>query len=255
MNDRRVFLNALGMTLLDCLSSRWINAKSAGSEGPLIFYAGRSGRFGYRTTSKVIIGGLLAPKNVANQLEVELETLAQELNFRIPLHFSTNKHNLEFYRQALGAAFDRHGLAFVGIRIAHPSWPKQRSVWEYWRRSAKLKALSGVSQKVPLHFCTLKRDFDADRRIYNYVVKALPPDSGFQIYPDAEQSPRAMQLSGLLAKCLNAPQRLESKDEYFAEYGSSHKNAMVRETFTVFELNRIDEEVDSDRLKLRHISF
>lgn len=256
MLERRFFLYALSVMIFDFLSSKNVNVRANSFDGQLRFYAGRSGRFGYSETPKVIIGGLTASQNVANELENELETLAEKLDFRIPLRYSTNKHNLTYYKSAIEIAFDQPSVSFTGIRISYPNWPSDDSgIREYWRRGAESMALASVAVDQSLHISTLQHDFGADKRIYDYVKNELPSGSDIQIYQSTAQSPRIMQLSGLLAKCLNSPERLKSTDSAQTYNGNTHKNALVRETFRAFELNGIRGDIERDNLTLKNIDF
>jgi len=256
MNDRRLFLQLLGVAILNCLSSRYNTALAASSfKKDLSFYAGRAGRFGYEETPTVIVGGLLATNDVTVKLESKLEKIAQEMKFHVPLHFSTNKYNLEFYKEAIKAVFLTPEVTFSGFRVSHKNWPKEPAVWEYWRQELETNIFSQVIKDKHLRIYTLKHDFNSDKRIYRSVKEVLPNLSDVTIYETANSSPRLMQLSGVLAKCLNSQERLSAKDAPYIKNGNHLKNALVRETFSAFDISRINEDIVKDSLVIKNITI
>lgn len=242
LNRRALLIGAAAAATEFTSRTSW----AANDSVPLNFYASRSGRFG-RTQDSLLIGGILIPASTASQLEPQLKTLSEEVNFKIPLEFSTNFHNIRYYRRALSQFMALPDSLFAGVRIRTPNWPQDRAVWQSWRTEIEEKVFKELSKKSNLSVVSLKHDYDADIQIYKEISESLPLPATFDLLKSHRHSTRLMELSGFICKSLRKP-------EILATTPGNAKDESCRHTYSSFGIKEIETDIFTAKLILRNIS-
>lgn len=249
---RRTFLGLIVSGAFQTLGSPYAVGDPA--DNGMKFFTGRGGRFGYEATPYVLIGGISVSFDTARALADQLDNLDRQQNFRLPLRFSTNRYARRFYDKALEILFSSD-FVFSAVRIKTPTnWPKNRAAWRFWRKDLEEDAFELMAgDRLAVSVLTLKHDYDADIKIYEEIQTVLP-GLAFHIYDSSSKSPRLLQLSGMIAKCLNSPERLNREALIDEEYKSNLiKREMVKRTFDAFGLSHIDSEVRTSKLVLGYL--